>query len=178
MGHGFSAGRSTDLSSCPFFLTHRKLPEFTTLLCRIRSGMGISLSLCWARRKPGAANVHDRNVSKSFCHSALGSQTVEESHGRTAWSHFAQRHRPITFAAEGLRFALCFTFNCGTEVYLDPAGSLRGLPSFRSIFCNLSSAACCFSIAASRSFLIVSSCLLSSPISCSSACFFWSESAS
>src|SRR5215467_6177991 len=43
MGHGFSAGRSTDLSSFPFFLTHRNLPEFTTPLCMIRSAWGIVL---------------------------------------------------------------------------------------------------------------------------------------
>lgn len=35
MGHGFSAGRSTGLSSCPFFLTPRKLFEFGADLLRL-----------------------------------------------------------------------------------------------------------------------------------------------
>jgi hypothetical protein len=42
--------------------------------------------------------------------------TVEDSAHRTAAHNFAQRHRPIAFAAEGLRLALCFAFNCGIRV--------------------------------------------------------------
>src|SRR5262245_4468749 len=71
-----------------------------------RSGWGVSLSLCWARRKPGAGNVHDRNVSKSFL--LLGTRFANGGRLRSSYccSHFAQRHRPITFTAEGLRLAL------------------------------------------------------------------------
>ena len=69
--------------------------------------------LCWARREPGAANAHNRNVSKSFFLFGTRFATFEDSAHRTAARNFSQRHRPIAFAAEGLRLALCFVSNSG-----------------------------------------------------------------
>jgi len=48
-----------------------------------------------------------------FSYSALRVQTVADSTHHTDAGNLAQRHRPIAFAAEGLRLALCFAFNCG-----------------------------------------------------------------
>ena len=72
--------------------------------------------LYWARREPGAANAQNRNASRSFFLLSTPSTTVEDSAHRTAVGNLAQRHRPIAFAAEGLRLALCFAFNCGIQV--------------------------------------------------------------
>jgi hypothetical protein len=72
--------------------------------------------LYWARREPGAANAQNRNVSKSFFLLGTPCATVADSTHHTDAGNLAQRHRPIAFAAEGLRLALCFAFNCGIQV--------------------------------------------------------------
>ena len=64
------------------------------------------------------ANAQNRNVSKSFLLLGTLFATVEDSAHRTAAGNYAQRHRPIAFAAEGLRLALCFAFNCGIRAQI------------------------------------------------------------
>ena len=67
-------------------------------------------------REPGATNAQNRSVSKSFLLPGTPFATVKDPAHCTAARNLAQRHRPIAFAAEGLRLALCFTFNCGIRV--------------------------------------------------------------
>ena len=71
------------------------------------------------------ANAQNRNVSKSFLLLGTSFATVEDSAHRTAARNFAQRHRPIAFAAEGLRLALCFAFNCGIRAHYTASSSLE-----------------------------------------------------
>ncbi len=82
--------------------------------------------LYWARREPGAANAQNRNVSKSFFLLGTPCATVADSTHHTDAGNLAQRHRPIAFAAEGLRLALCFAFNCGIRDHMKERPTLIG----------------------------------------------------
>jgi len=43
---------------------------------------------------------------------------VEDAAHRTDARNCAQRHRPVAFAAEGLRLALCFAINRGIRIQI------------------------------------------------------------
>src|SRR5262245_19138402 len=53
---------------------------------------------------------------------AIPFATVEDSAHRTAARNLAQSHRPIAFAAEGLRLALCLAFNLSQKKARHPVG--------------------------------------------------------
>src|SRR5262245_13785722 len=81
-----------------------------------------------ARRGVSLEQRTHRPVMFQSCFVLLGTSfaTVEDAAYRTDARNCAQRHRPVAFAAEGLRLVLCFAFNYGIRVDLTLSRVLTG----------------------------------------------------
>src|SRR5262245_60549007 len=77
-----------------------RIRQFNWMTC---AGRGVSLE----------QRTHRPVMLQSFFVTGTSLATVEDPAHRTDLRNCAQRHRPVAFAAEGLRLALCFAFNCG-----------------------------------------------------------------